>query len=236
MKALYILALLFGVVSCDKPKSAPKQPDPTLSAELKASDTPILPIKKGDYWKYKVRVEIPAGVTSEGASAVDVDHQKTRTFIGKVTAGKGLPEVDAFDVVSAGQPIERELVEIHEDRVLMRGSTRPETADAKPMWIDPPIPFVIAGMRPGQEMANFSVKGSDRKRGMKVVAREKIKVPAGEFPVIRLLMTGNDGKFEIRRTTWFAPRIGIIKEVKARYASDKLLFRETVELFETNVK
>ncbi len=51
-----------------------------------------------------------------------------------------------------------------------------------------------------------------------------------------MLMTGNDGQFEVRRTTWFSPHIGIVKEEKTRYVGETLIFRETTELQETNVK
>ena len=75
-----------------------------------------------------------------------------------------------------------------------------------------------------------------RNRGLKVVGREEVKVPLGDFNAIRLLMTGNDGKFELRRTTWFVPQVGIVKEEKTRYSDGKLLFRETTVLIETSVK
>ena len=231
-----ILCLLL-LASCKKEESreveAPQSPT---TIDLTAADIPILPIKQGDYWKYRVSVEIPAGITSEGAAAVSLETEKTRTFLGKVTVSKERPPVDAFDVVVPGQPTERELVEIKDDRVMMVGTDRPEIEDAKPSWLDPPIPFVIAGMRSGQEMVPFTILEGTVKRGVKVVAREETEVPAGKYWTIHMLMTGNDGESEIRRTTWFAPGIGIVKEEKSRYAGDKLLFREITELVETNVK
>jgi len=227
--------ILACLASCEK-KVKPEMKKETVSDELKHADTPILPIKKGDYWKYKVRVEIPAGITSEGSSAVEIETEKTRTFLGKVEVSENHPPTDAFDVVVPGQPVGRELVEIKEDRILMRGSSQPETLGSKPIWMEPAIAFVVAGMRPGQQITPFSIQEGASKRSMKVIAREAVVVPAGSYPAIRLLMTGNDGQFEVRRTTWFAPRIGIVKEEKTRYAGDKLIFRETTELIETSVK
>ncbi|MFD2257761.1 hypothetical protein ACFSSA_13855 [Luteolibacter algae] len=226
------------LLACEKEKGdteglAAKSP---VAQELKREDMPLLPLKKGDYWKYNISVEVPAGITSEGASAVELDQEKIRTYVGKVKVAENLPETDAFDVKMEGEPVQRELVEIGDDRVMMRGNTFPEMLDAKPMWLDPAIPFVIAGVRPGQEMTKLSAQDGARKRGIKVVAREKITVPAGEYKSIRLLMTGNDGKFELRRTIWFAPGIGIVKEEKTRYVGEKLIFRETTELRETSLK
>lgn len=237
MKTRSIAAIicLLPMASCNKEKGGTDAPPNPVAEDLKAADTPILPLTKGDFWKYRVKVEVPPGITSEGAAGMDLEHEKTRTYIGKVIAAEGLPEVDAFDVSTPGQPVERELVEIHDDRIMMRGSLQPDAPDAKPLWLEPAVPFVVAGLRSGQELAKFGVQDGARKRGMKVVAREKVKVPTGEYEAIRLLMIGNDGQFGLRRTTWFVPRIGIVKEEKTRYAEEKLLFRETTELVETSV-
>lgn len=237
-----LLSLLFITVSACEKKSenASTQKTPVVNSpaddERSKQDTPILPLKKGDWWKYKTHVEVPAGVTSEGGSALDTLQEKTRTYIGKVKPSENLPEVDAFDVKSTGQPMERELIEIYDNRIMMRGTAKPDEPDSKPVWLDPAVPFVIAGMRGGQQVLDFEVQKGARHRGLKVVGRENVKVPAGEFVAIRLLMTGNDGPIEIHRTTWFAPRVGIIKEERARYSGDKLLMRETVELTETSIE
>jgi hypothetical protein len=222
--------------ACDKGAEEKSKVEATAAdKDFRESDMPILPVKKGDYWKYNVHVEVPAGITSEGAAAVDFDTEKTRTYLGKIDLSGGRPPTDAFDVVVPGQAVERELVEIHDDKVMMRGSVQPEMPDAKVRWLDPAIPFVIAGMRAGQEMRSFTIADGATKRGMKVIARESVKVPAGEYPSIRMLMTGNDGQIEIRRTTWFSPGIGIVKEEKTRYAGEKLLLREKTELLETTI-
>ena len=47
-------------------------------------------------------------------------------------------------------------------------------------------------------------------------------------------MTGKDSGLELRRTIWFAPGIGIVKEQTSRYTAETLLFRQTQELTETN--
>ena len=49
-------------------------------------------------------------------------------------------------------------------------------------------------------------------------------------------MTGTDGGVELRRTIWFAPGIGIVREEKTRYRTGKLLFRETQQLAQTSLK
>lgn len=196
---------------------------------------PILAVKVGDFWKYRVNVEVPAGITKADAPATSLELGKIRTFKGRVKVSEKHPEAEAFDVDVTGQPLERELVEIYGDRIMMRGTIRPNEINAKPFWMEPAVPFVFAGLRPGQELTRLGAMGGASKRVLKVVAREKITVPAGNFNAIRLLMTGNDGQFELHKTIWFVPKMGIVKEEKTRYSDGLLIFRETAELTETNV-
>jgi hypothetical protein len=223
---MVLFAMLLN--ACDSEKN---QPAPAASAVARL-DIPILPVKPGDTWIYETRLEIPGNVTSAGAAAVDTTHRRTRTYLGKVAAANGLPETDCFEIVVPGSPREREFVEIKEDRVLMRGSLimRPETTH--PMWLETPVAFVIAGMKPGTAIPGFRSENGGLIRKTEVIAREDITVPAGTFHCIQLLTTGSDGEIELRRTVWFAPGKGIIREEKTRYRRDQLLFRETQELVE----
>jgi len=222
------------LLSCEKKSDAPAPPRVQVADYLK-SDVPILPVKEGDFWKYRVSVEIPEGITSESGASIETETERVRTYLGKVAVINGAPPLDAFDVTSPGSPRQRELVEITDEAVMMRGSLLPDDPAAKPIMLEKPVPFVIAGMRPGQQSPKIGVTGGHVNRALKIVAREKVSTPAGEFDSIRLLMTGNDGPVDIHRTTWFVPGVGIVKEEKTRYANEKLLVRETSELIETNV-
>ena len=225
-------SFFLAMPSCNPPKkTTPGAP----SAGDIASDVPLLPIKKGDVWNYSVHLEIPADVTSPGASEVDEKFERVRTYIGKIVPVNGLPEVDCFEVAVPGSPVEREFVEIQDKVILMRGSMimRPETT--QPMWLDPPVPFVIAGRRSGDEFSDVQAPGGSLSRKTQVVGRETVKVPAGTFPSIRLLITGMDGELELRRTIWFAPGTGIVREEKSRYRRGKVIYREQQELSKTSV-
>jgi hypothetical protein len=233
IRALHILlaALVWLLPACDSKKNNISPAIPEHEAASK-DDIPILPVSPGDSWVYQVRLEIPAGVTSAGAAEVVTKHRRVRTYLGKISAAEGLPETDCFEVAVHGSPNEREFVEIRDDRILMRGSLimRPETT--KPMWLAPPVPFVIAGMRPGTAMPGLKTADGSLSRETKIIAREDLTVPAGSFRCIRILTTGNDGEIELRRSVWFSPGSGIIREEKARYRRDKLILRETHELLE----
>jgi len=110
---------------------------------------------------------------------------------------------------------------------------RPETTH--PMWLDHAVPFVFAGMKPGTGSPEIKAVAGGLSRKTQVVAREPVTVPAGTYPSIRLLMTGMDGELELRRTIWFTPRIGIVREEKIRYRLGKLIFRQTQELIQTSL-
>jgi len=219
------LILILLMPSCEKTAEHEKPGLLTVSEELKAADTPILPVKRGDFWKYKVSIEIPPGITYEGSAAEKVESKKTRRFLGKIEVSEDHPPVDTFEVVVPGEPIQHELVEILDNKLMILGTFSPETLGAKPLWLDPPLPFVVAGVRGGQRL-----------QGMRIVGREDVVVPAGKYSAIRILMTSDGGQIETRRTTWFAPHIGIVKEEMMRYVGAKLIFRETSELQETSVK
>ncbi len=215
---------------CDSKKHP--APPPSWDQSDVGGDTPILPVSPGDTWTYEVNLEIPADVSSAGAAEVEAKHRRTRTYLGKISAAEGLPATDCFEVRVPGFPNEREFVEIREDRILMRGSMvmRPETT--RPMWLETPVPFVIAGMKPGTAIPELKTAEGGLSRKTQVIARETIAVPAGSFPCIRLLTMGNDGELELRRTIWFSPGHGIIREEKARYRREQLIFRETHQLVE----
>ena len=228
--------LMLANSSCDGSKKTPATPPGQGAADAVRQDIPLLPVTKGDFWKYKVHLEIPAGISSPTAAEVDQIFQRIRNYLGKISPANGLPEVDCFEVLVPGSPPEREFVEIRDDVILMRGSMimRPDTT--QPMWLNHPVPFVVAGMKAGTESPDIAAPGGSLTRKTRVVARETIKVPAGEFQTIRLLMTGMDGELELRRTIWFAPGTGIVREEKTRYRSGKVIFREYQELSETSVK
>jgi hypothetical protein len=225
------IPFLLMAVSCEKPATA----TPAKSAE-KNPDIPILPLKKDDFWRYSVRVELPEGVTADGSAEMDVSHERLRRYIGKIIPAEGLPEVDCFEVTAPNTTTEREFVTITDDKILMRGSTLVRPDVTAPLWFEPAVPFVYAGMKAGESLRELRAGSETRVRNLQIVAREDVTVPTGTYPSIRMLMTGMDGGIELRRTLWFAPGIGIVREEKVRYGGGKLLLRETHELVETSLK
>jgi hypothetical protein len=56
-----------------------------------------------------------------------------------------------------------------------------EQPDARLAWLKPAIPSMVAEIRPGQQMVLLTVRDGALKRGIKIVARKSIEVPAGEY-------------------------------------------------------
>jgi hypothetical protein len=105
---------------------------------------------------------------------------------------------------------------------------RPETT--KPMWLETPVPFVIAGMQAGDVIPALNTPDAGLTRQTEVLARETITVPAGTYQCIHLLTTGSDGDLLLARSVWFSPGHGIIREEKTRLRGGHEIFRESQEL------
>lgn len=225
----HFLTAVFVVAgaACDRSQEeAAGAPNTSLVEE----DTPLLAVTPGDEWVYQVDLEIPAGATSWGSAEVEQRYDRVRRCLGKVSAAKGLPAVDCFEVVVPGFPTEREFVEIRPDSILMRGSMILREETTLPMWLNQPVPFVTAGLAVGDELPAVSAPEGGLFRQTRVMAREEVTVPAGQFSCIRLLTTGRDGGIDLRQSVWFSPGTGIVREEKTRHRDGQLLFREIQQL------
>lgn len=225
---LLLVSAVMVLAGCrEKPKEKQEIKIPTSDADLlqRQKDTPLLSVLKGDTWVYAVQLTIPI----EHPEEVKRDYEMTRTYIGTIQASPDVKESQCFEVTIPGSPTQREYVEIREDSISLLGNS----VDSEPprlMWLEQPIPFLVAGMKPGTAFPELKAGKGAIVRNTDVIAREEITVPAGKFSCIRLLTTGHDSVIEIRRTLWFAPQHGIIREETSRYAGDKMLYRETQEL------
>ena len=198
------------------------------------NDVPILKTKEGDVWQYRVISEL-----HRADGTVDRrEGRRSRRTLGKVEPlpGKGL--VDVFEVSEDGRRMELEFVDIEPTVVRMRGSQSLRDPNAKPVVLEKGVPFVSAGLRGGEDLPEMRMAAPNAAPGavqvtrkLRVIGRERIEVPAGNFDAIKLLMTGQEGSekqglIELRRTIWFAPGDGIVREDKERIFQGKLLVRE----------
>jgi hypothetical protein len=235
MKVLPLLVLvpIAAVIGC---KPAEKPATPPASVATDGLDVPILEVNPGDAWKYRVQIEIPAGVTAPDAQAVTSTHERVRTYLGKVPISKDAEPVDCFEVTSPGSPADREFVNIQPDRIELVGELKMKGDDSRPIVFPAPIVFVKAGLQAGDTLEIPAMAIGEghtpRQRSAAVIGREECDVPAGKFPTVRLVMGGMDGDIETRRTLWFSPGKGIVKEERVRYAAGKVVVKEIHELTE----
>ena len=149
------------------------------------------------------------------------------------------PDTGCFEIEAKGTPVEREYVDINDERVMMRGSGSVGSAEIKPLWLDPGVLLVRAGLLGGETLPPIEIKdpasGAVVRRLIQIIGRESIETAGRKFNTIRILMTGTDGGMELRRTIWFAPHYGIVKEEKSRFINDQLVLKETSELKEFRV-
>jgi len=231
---ILVPGLCLVLAACKEEKAGASAGPSSVGSVPSGLDVPVLKIEPGDYWTYQVRIEIPAGVTGEQAAAVDTTHQRTRTFLGKTPFLPGSPDVDCFEVIAPNSPPTREFVNIHDDRVELRGEWMMKTAESRPIVFPSPVVFFKAGLQAGDTlpMPAVGAPGSNAvsQRACAIIGREECVVPAGTFPSVRMLMNGLDGKIETRRTIWFSPGTGIVKEERIRYAEGKVIVRDTHEL------
>lgn len=229
---ILLASAVLSLAACGEKKAAKQQINiPTSDADRaqREKDTPLLRVKKGDAWVYSVQLFIPAGANIDNPKEVNQRYEMTRTYIGTNQPSPDVKEAQCFEVTIPGSPTMKEFVEIRDDVILLLGSLV-ESDPPRLIWHSQPVPFLVAGMKPGTAFPEIKTTDESLVRNTDVIAREEVTVPAGTFSCIRLLMTGQDSGIEIRKTLWYAPQHGIIREESSRYVGEKLLYRETQEL------
>jgi hypothetical protein len=87
---------------------------------------------------------------------------------------------------------------------------------------DQPLPFLKAGAKPGDEWEyTYSRQPTAFRDHLKVVGPEPVEVPAGKFKAVRvdqsetnsLVGAANQNTLPIECSCWYAPGIGLVKQV-----------------------
>ena len=197
--------------------------------------------QKGDSWTYQVVVdvkegsELPADVANQRIEKLD---GKLRAFYTQTSVYKGVMEMKeggakahAF-YVSNGDVLEQiEYLDIEKTTISARG-VKQEGKTPKPvMVLSKSIPLVSLDWKGGEAfpfMMNHVV--GDKKvrlvRKFKVLGWETLETKAGKFKALHVQVTGMNGPVELKRSYWFTPRVGFIKEVKKYYLGDEVFFTQ----------
>jgi hypothetical protein len=229
-KLVWAAILLFPISACKK-DDAPVSTGKEAANPREAEDIPVLPVSPGLQWRYTVTVENPQD--SRSGQLASGKFERIRSYLGKIDPGNGHPPSDCFEVSAEGAPTSREFVHIMPEAVSILGHAELDAGGVQktPVWFEKPIPFFRAGLTAGDSMP-LTVLNNDKNlwRGTRVIGREKTTVPAGVFETIRLQMFGSDGNISLRKTYWFAPGKGIVREEKIREVDGKPVMTEIEEL------
>lgn len=211
-------------------------------------DPPIWKPVAGDSWTYKVVVEVqegtelPAGVQGQKLEKVDgkvrASYQQTSVYRGLKKMTDQSEEAHAFYVSNGQQLEEIEYMNITHDAVEALGSKQEGKNPKDVMPLSKAIPLVRSEWKGGEAFPFImdTVVGEQRirlVRKFKVLGWETLETGAGKFKALHVQVTGLNGPMEIKRSYWFAPGVGFIKEVKKYYIGDKTVFTQTRVLEKT---
>lgn len=196
----------------------------------------------GDSWIYQVVVEVREGTKlPEG-----VDGQKVENLDGKVRASyvqtnvykgvkpmrEGGPDAHVFHVFNGGQLQEIQYMNITDEAVEALGAKQEGKRPRGVMPLSKPIPLVMAEWKGGEAFPFMMdhVAGDQKVRMVRkfrVLGWEGLETRAGKFKALHVQVTGVNGAMELKRSYWFAPGKGFIKEVKKYYLGDSVVFSQT---------
>ena len=214
----------------------------SIASSAFADEAPLLLLTKGDSWEYQVTVDAPRGATMPGgddvvvkktADGVKASFKKTRIYMGKTKAKTGGADLDTFQIVRSGRVMEFEFSDFKKDAIYALGSKDATKKDSKLILLSRPLLIYTAANKPGDQWeikADDGVETALFTRKFRVFGEEEVRVPAGTFKAIRIVMTGQSGAIEIKRTIWFTKGKGFVKEEKTYYSASKRLIHQVMEL------
>ena len=213
----------------------------TISA---AEDKPVWKPAVGDAWTYQISVTVQEGTKLPN----DVPGQKVEKFDGKVRATyqqqmvyRGLqplgeaegeeevPTAHAFTVSNADTLIETQFNAISDTSIEALG-VQPAGKKLRPL--SKAIPLFQSDWKGGEAFPFIMEYVVDENkirlvRKFKVIGWETLETAAGKFKALHVQVTGLNGKMEIKRSYWFAPGTGFIKEVKKYYVGESTILTQT---------
>lgn len=215
-----------------------------LHAEAENGDE-VKPIWKpavGDTWTYKVVVEVlegtelPTGIEGQKVEKIDgkvrATYTQTHVYQGLKTIKEGSPETHAFYVSNGKELAEIEYMNITDVAVEAVGSKKEGKTPEDGVPLSKAIPLIRSDWKGGEAfpfMMDAVVNGQKIRlvRKFKVLGWETLETEAGKFKALHVQVTGLNGPMELKRSYWFTPGKGFIKEVKKYYLADKTVFTQT---------
>jgi hypothetical protein len=192
---------------------------------------PLLPTNPGTTWRYSMTEELGKGLTISNLKQ-DADSKVRLPVLYHLD---GMENVDGkellkFEMLRAGAVTNTDLVTVDDHGITCWARIN---LDGELIKFSPPQTMVAAPLKQGATW-NFDGQAGDLKvhQQYDVTGEEDIEVPAGEFHAYHIRgEQSSPSRMTIDR--WFAPGVGIVKDVTTMRATDgDLLERISLELAE----
>jgi len=219
--------------------------------EIQLIRKPIWNPVVGDSWTYQVVVEVregtelPTGVDGQKIEKLEgktrATYLQTHVYHGLKPMKKDGPEAHAFYVSNGEQLVEIEYMNITDAAVEAAGSKQEGKKPSELKPLSKAIPLVKSEWKGGEGFP-FKIDlvvGKQKVlivRKYKVLGWETLETTAGKFKAMHVQVTGMNGPMEMKRSYWFTPGTGFIKEVKKYYLGDEIVFAQTRVLGEMSKK
>jgi hypothetical protein len=192
---------------------------------------PLVPTTPGTTWRYSMTAEIGKGLTISNLKP-DIDGKVRLPVLYRLDGIEDLDgrEVLKFEMHRAGSITNTDLLTVDEHGIICWARIN---LDGELIKFNPPQTMVAAPLKQGATW-NFDGQAGDLKVHQRydVTGEEDIEVPAGEFHTFHIRgEQSSPSRMTIDR--WFAPGIGIVKDVTTMRATDgDVLERISLELVE----
>lgn len=214
---------------------------PILSA---ADSAPIWSPAVGDSWVYQVSVTVQEGTQLPNnipGQEIEKLEGKTRASYTQTMVYRGLqpvgkdkgetkaPAGHAFTVSNGDKLEETQFMSITDTSIDALG-VQPAGKDLKSLT--KPIPVARSNWKGGESFA-FMLDHIENGKKMRMVRKcrvlgwETLETKAGKFKALHVQVTGLNGLVELKRSYWFTPGTGFIKEVKKYYVGDRTILTQT---------
>jgi hypothetical protein len=159
------------------------------AASAQGPGASYLPLKVGNKWVYQVDF---------GGQMVEISQK-----VVKIDKKDG-QEIATLETEVAGNTLQEQT------SVTEKGIFR---HSFQGMPVEPPILALKLPFKKGETWeAKISVQGQEFKATMKAEAEEEVSVPAGKYKALVVSTEMDLGGQQISSRTWFAPKVGIVKQ------------------------
>lgn len=203
----------------------------------------------GDTWTYKITLEVAKDTTipsdiegqviEELEGKIRTTYLQTAVYHGLLPISEDGPKAHAFYFSNGKQLEEIQYMLIEGNMVKAMASKQEGKKPRKLISLSIPIPLVDVSWKGGESFPVMMDQVVEDKqirmsRMFRAIGWEQVETDAGDFKALHVQVTGMNGGLELKRSYWFVPGVGFIKEDKKYYLADKMILRQVRELTETS--